>query len=223
MDPDLFNVIFTGKLIDGFDIDTVVEAFAEKFRLPIAKAEKVIKANRDLVLKPRLEHVKAYKLKSTLEAIGIEVRLERAAPVESVVLADSPTQDDEPISAPSIESKSEFSDVSNPELNQNESNTRPPDDANKITGSASWSLEPILKEDLGEEKEEAKEKPTERVLFTTKVEHVYQPEKKPQVSIDTNEEPTDKTVRSKEELIKISVVVGLVVVVVGFVLLKIFS
>ena len=223
MDPDLFNVIFTGKLIDGFDIETVVEAFAEKFKLPFAKAEKVIKANRELVLKPRLEHVKAYKLKSTLEAIGIEVRLERAAAVESVVLEDSPTQNAEPISVPSIEPKKEFSDVSNPEINQDESSTRPPDDANLTTGSASWSLEPLLKEELGEDKDDAIEKPTERVLFTTKVEHVYQPETKKQPKNEINEDTTDKIDRSKEEIIKISVVVGLVVVVVGFVLLKILS
>ena len=79
MDCNLFKVIFTGKLLPDFEAETVIVAFAEKFKMTSAKAEKVIRAERELVLKPKAEHVKAYKLKSALEGLGMEVRLERVA------------------------------------------------------------------------------------------------------------------------------------------------
>jgi hypothetical protein len=139
MDPNLFNVIFTGRLLDGFTSDEVVKAFSSKFKIPEAKALKVINANKEVVLKPRAEHVKAYKFKSALEALGLEVRLERAAMVTAVK--------PEPKPEPTVEKTQTANQTVKEKTTQN---PKP-----QATGNASWSLEPIAKEpDEVEEKED---------------------------------------------------------------------
>ena len=195
MDPDLFNVIFTGKLVDGFELQTVTEAFAEKFKLPLAKAGKVVNAQKELVLKPNLEHVKAYKLKLTLEAMGLEIRLERAVVVEAstAVNTDSPNESTEPSTEAVEELVSETVVESNIE-------TQSSDKAEN--NSASWSLEPLSKEESETTNDEVAEKPTERVLFTTKVEHVYQPKIKTEDATEVKEAESNETDRPVASLIK---------------------
>ena len=91
MNENQFKVIFTGKLKQDADINRVANAFAIRFKLPPEKALKILQAGREVVLNPRAEHLKAYKLKSIFEEMGMETRLERAmlvAKVEKPVEAD---------------------------------------------------------------------------------------------------------------------------------------
>ncbi|MCB1582998.1 MAG: hypothetical protein R3E90_07115 [Marinicella sp.] len=131
MDPNLFNVIYTGRLLDGFETEDVIKAFASKFKVPETKANQIINANKDVVLKPRAEHVKAYKFKSALEAIGMEVRLQRAAMLAAA--------------KPKVEKKPEPLAEAAPTV-KTESSKKPEIKNTQTLGNASWSLEPIEKE-----------------------------------------------------------------------------
>lgn len=127
MEHNLFNVIFTGQLINGYEADQVIKSFATKFKVPEAKARKVILADKQMVLKTRAEHVKAYKFKSALESIGMEVKLERAM-----------------MAAPKAPPKT----VKKTKINQPTDTIARPDKAaavkpSQVESNNSWSLEPI--------------------------------------------------------------------------------
>lgn len=127
MEHNLFNVIFTGQLINGYEADQVIKSFATKFKVPEAKARKVILADKQMVLKTRAEHVKAYKFKSALESIGMEVKLERAM-----------------MAAPKAPPKT----VTKTKINQPTDTITRPDKAaavkpSQVESNNSWSLEPI--------------------------------------------------------------------------------
>lgn len=77
MQSNLFKLIYSGELMAGVDVDETVEAFAAMFKLPDAKARAIITAGRDVILKPKAEHVAAYRLKRAVEELGLVVRLER--------------------------------------------------------------------------------------------------------------------------------------------------
>jgi hypothetical protein len=77
MSNEKFKVIFTGKLGNSVEIEKVANMFALKFNISPEKAIKILKANKEMVLNKSVEHIKAYKLKSALEEIGMQTRLER--------------------------------------------------------------------------------------------------------------------------------------------------
>lgn len=70
-----YSVIFTGNLIDGFELDDVQQAFSELFKLSPEKAATVLRAKR--TLKKDLSHSKAQVYKNKLESIGLETLLDR--------------------------------------------------------------------------------------------------------------------------------------------------
>ncbi len=72
---NMFKVIFTGKLKDTADINKVAEVFAKKFKMSPEKALKILQANKPLTLVKKAEHVKAYKLKSMFEEMGMIAEL----------------------------------------------------------------------------------------------------------------------------------------------------
>ncbi len=125
MDQNQFKVIYTGQIQSGLTTDEVSQQFSSKFKLPLAKATKIIQANREVTIKARAEHVKAYKLKALLESFGMIVRLERAA-------IEVPKSKPEPSSA----------DASTPEHSN-------------VQQAGSWSLEPIESAEQAEQQEQA--------------------------------------------------------------------
>ena len=139
MDQNLFNVIFTGKLLEGFEAETVIKNFAEKFKLPVIKASKVIQSQKDIILKPRVAHVKAYKIKSALEVMGLEVRLERAAIVAPKKVVK------EEISKASTESSDEAKVALNSDLAKISTDKATSKTLGNPENNSAWALEPMAK------------------------------------------------------------------------------
>jgi uncharacterized membrane protein len=73
---DTCKVVFFGELQSGFQPDQVIEAFSEKFSVRREKAEKLINASKEVVLKGGLNEERAEKYKKVLEKIGLVVRIE---------------------------------------------------------------------------------------------------------------------------------------------------
>ncbi len=78
LDNNQFKVIFTGQLLPGHEPEAVAEQLAKRFRLPLEKAQRIVHSGKEVVLKQRAEHVKAYGFKSALEEMGMQARLEPA-------------------------------------------------------------------------------------------------------------------------------------------------
>lgn len=174
MGPNLFNVIYTGRLLDGFVTEEVIKDFSNKFKIPEAKAIKVINANKEVVLKPRTEHVKAYKFKSVLESIGMDVRLETAAAFVPQNDVDHPSSPELPVEQTVTQPTEQPED------------SRPSDIQN--TDSTAWSLEPLETET--EDKEEKEPQPTVNVhpAYQKKEKTTEQAEPKAE-SAAVNEQP----------------------------------
>lgn len=77
MNNEKFKVIFTGKIQTTQEIETIANQFAILFKISPEKALKILQANKEIVINKSTEHVNAYKLKSTLEELGMQARLER--------------------------------------------------------------------------------------------------------------------------------------------------
>lgn len=77
MNADQFKVIYTGNIKDGFNIESVAQQFATRFKITPEKASTILQSGREITLNKKAEHIKAYKLKSAFEEIGMQVRLER--------------------------------------------------------------------------------------------------------------------------------------------------
>ena len=84
MNKDQFKVIYTGDIKENFDINLVAERFAKKFKLSPEKALKILQAGREVTLNKKAEHLKAYKLKSIFEEMGMKIRLQRLTIVAAV-------------------------------------------------------------------------------------------------------------------------------------------
>lgn len=144
-----FKVIYLGKLLDDTNEALIAERFAEKFKMPEAKAIKILKAGKEVVLHPGAEHVKAYKLKAALEGLGLQMKLERVQINQS---QKKPTQESH---KPEIEkAETPESVIEQPKLKQEAKSPPPPSPINKIDTSA-MSLEPMPEE--SEETEETEE------------------------------------------------------------------
>lgn len=72
-----FKVIYLGQLADDSNRTLITERFADKFKMSVTKANKILTAGKEVTLHPGAEHVKAYKLKAALEDLGLMMRLER--------------------------------------------------------------------------------------------------------------------------------------------------
>ncbi len=148
MDSNLFKVVYTGQLFDGFATKSVIEQFARKFKLSEVKATQIIQSKKPVVLKPKAEHVKAYKLKSALEAMGLVVKLERVV-MQTTKPVSKPVTEDRPVDSvmPNHEdSHSKTEPVVESTTHSNE--TVLSDDAQPVANS--WSLEPMAKDEPAE-------------------------------------------------------------------------
>jgi len=79
MNNEQFKVIYKGNLKEGFDINQVSAKFAHKFKLTPEKALKILQSQNERILNKQIDHIRAYKLKSVFESMGLQVRLERVA------------------------------------------------------------------------------------------------------------------------------------------------
>ena len=147
-----FKVIYLGRLAEGVDESQVTPRFAEKFKMPEAKASKILTAGKEVVLHPGAEHVKAYKLKAALEALGLQMRLERS---------QTESQSEQPESAPKDNTEQENTAVletqNTPEPQETKRTQEPEPTAqvHRTFDTSAMSLEPMAEET--EEEEEEKE------------------------------------------------------------------
>ena len=76
-----YNVVLSGDILSGFEITTVVDAFAEMFKLSPEKANSMV--GSQLVIKKDVELRDAGSYQQKLTEIGIEVELKKlGAPTE---------------------------------------------------------------------------------------------------------------------------------------------
>jgi uncharacterized membrane protein len=75
-----YQVVFTGELLPGKDVDQVIELFSEKFKLERSKAERVIQGGKSITLKKGLALDKAEKYLKVLEHLGMKVELNPKPP-----------------------------------------------------------------------------------------------------------------------------------------------
>jgi len=142
MEPSLFNVIYTGKFKSESGPDLVSQAFADKFKIPHLKAKKIVLIGKEVTIKPKVEHVKAYQFKTALEKLGMEVRLQRVVtPLET-----------KPSETLSVETKSqEFKEESQPAPVSKQNTAEVVAEAKNEQPqygrlSSQWELEPIEQE-----------------------------------------------------------------------------
>jgi uncharacterized membrane protein YjgN (DUF898 family) len=76
MAPTLYDVVYRGKILPGFDFNTVKSKLMELFSLSGEKAEKILKSSR-MVLKKGADEVSAKKLGNALKRSGMDVSLVR--------------------------------------------------------------------------------------------------------------------------------------------------
>lgn len=76
----LFDVVFYGTLIDGFESESVKTSFAKLFKLSNDKVDQIF-ASSKVVLKPNVTEIVAQKFQQALQQVGAEVSLEAKTPV----------------------------------------------------------------------------------------------------------------------------------------------
>ena len=81
MNHNKFNIIYVGQIKQGYQKQQVIDDLSQLFKLSTEKATKLIQSKKEITLKTGTEHVKAYKFKSKLEDIGLQIRLQQAAVV----------------------------------------------------------------------------------------------------------------------------------------------
>ncbi|UTW04726.1 hypothetical protein KDX31_06940 [Amphritea atlantica] len=84
---DQFKVVFSGNIVEGFEPETVITAFSEKFRCSEAKARALVLAGKATVIKSDLDKAKAEKYCSVLTAMGLEAEQVAQQPVVKPALA----------------------------------------------------------------------------------------------------------------------------------------
>lgn len=70
----LYNVVFKGQLIEGFDLDSVKLAFAQAFKLDTVKSEKFF-TGKPVVIKKSIDQEKAHLYRKRLAKFGALVEL----------------------------------------------------------------------------------------------------------------------------------------------------
>ncbi|MBQ0757661.1 MAG: hypothetical protein KBT66_03575 [Amphritea sp.] len=78
---DQYKVVFTGKLADDRELESIIAAFSEKFKCSEAKARALVTSGKETLIKSDLEKTKAEKYKTILVAMGLEVELVALQPV----------------------------------------------------------------------------------------------------------------------------------------------
>ena len=72
-----YNVVYQGKILEGFDFEAAKNKLIEKFALTKEKAEKVLKSRR-VVLKKTVDEITARKLGLALKRAGLDVILTKS-------------------------------------------------------------------------------------------------------------------------------------------------
>lgn len=72
---ETYNVVFTGELLDGFDLDSVQRAFANIFKLNQEKVNNYFNG-QPKVLKKDVSHEVAAKYKSRIESVGGKIKIQ---------------------------------------------------------------------------------------------------------------------------------------------------
>ncbi len=86
-----YNVIYRGKILQGFDFETVKRNLIKTFSLSEEKAEKILKGRR-IVLKKDADESTAKKFGVALKRAGLDVALTKSPPkVVSQEVMPAPT------------------------------------------------------------------------------------------------------------------------------------
>ena len=79
MADTLYNVIYLGKILQGFDFETVRRNLIKMFSLSEEKAEKIMKSRR-VVLKKNVDESTSIKFCVALKKAGLDVAMEKSPP-----------------------------------------------------------------------------------------------------------------------------------------------
>lgn len=77
---ELYRVYFTGQIKPGVDREALVASVSERFGVPEQKAQRLVGAGREVLVKKDLVRAKAERYQQLLEQLGMSVRLEAMAP-----------------------------------------------------------------------------------------------------------------------------------------------
>ena len=79
----LYNVIYQGKILQGFEFESAKRNLIKMFSISEEKAEKILKSSR-MVLKKNVDEFTAKKFDAALKKAGLDVAMEKSSPkVES--------------------------------------------------------------------------------------------------------------------------------------------
>jgi hypothetical protein len=95
MDTSTYSIVSAGETHQDFELEHVLHAFAQMFKISPEKARGFVESPR--TLKKDLDHPTAYKYKQQLEKIGLKVELKRHA---AAVSQDALSLSIEPINEP---------------------------------------------------------------------------------------------------------------------------
>lgn len=86
----LFDVVFHGEILDGFELENVKASFAQLFKLSMEKVEQIFASSR-VVLKPNINEPTAEKFQRALQGVGAQVSLESKSVKEELALLEEPS------------------------------------------------------------------------------------------------------------------------------------
>ena len=89
-----YSVVLSGKIKSGFESNEVIDAFANLFKLPLEKAEKLV--GTSFVIKKEVELKVAKNYKDRLSAIGLDVALKRHGGIDALSLEPVPEKEEQP-------------------------------------------------------------------------------------------------------------------------------
>ena len=79
---ELYNVIFKGAVLEGFELERVQNNFAKSFKIELNQAEKYF-TGKAFKIRKKITHKQAYQFKEKVESIGMSVSLQRIQPAPS--------------------------------------------------------------------------------------------------------------------------------------------
>ncbi|HHL32435.1 MAG TPA: hypothetical protein ENJ41_07590 [Oceanospirillales bacterium] len=79
MEHNQFKVIVTGRYKKDIDLAVAAERIATNSEITPPQALALMQAREEKILQSRVEHVKAYGIKRSLQDVGVEIRLEPAS------------------------------------------------------------------------------------------------------------------------------------------------
>jgi hypothetical protein len=83
-ESDTYNVVLSGDILSGFEVSTVVDAFAQMFKLSPEKASSMVGSYVVIKKEVKLQVAESYQQK--LSGIGIDVKLEKSGDLDELSL-----------------------------------------------------------------------------------------------------------------------------------------